>query len=70
MQCCVCDMRLRVTGGLAFLLRAQDASGDVWTGHRDGHVRVWSEASCRPVCQPKRVFHSDVRRAHCRLLSS
>lgn len=50
-------------GGLTLFLGLQDANGDVWSGHRDGYVRVWSELSCRPVCQAKRVFHSDIRRA-------
>lgn len=42
------------------LHRAQDITGNVWTGHRDGYVRVWGEASHNPVCAPYRAMHSDI----------
>lgn len=54
---------MNIWRSLQWELRAlqQAVSGDVWTGHRDGYVRVWSEQSRRPVCQAKRVFHSDIK---------
>ncbi|BDA45524.1 probable serine/threonine-protein kinase CTR1 at C-terminar half [Coccomyxa sp. Obi] len=42
------------------LVMAQDITGNVWTAHKDGYVRVWSEGSHHPVCAPFRAMHSDV----------
>ena len=39
----------------------QDIHGDVWTGHKDGYVRIWSESSYNPVCPPFKAMHSDIR---------
>ena len=30
-------------------METQDIHGDVWTGHKDGYVRIWSEVSHNPV---------------------
>ena len=43
------------------VLHPQDITGNVWTGHRDGYVRVWGEASHNPVCAPFRATHSDIK---------
>ena len=39
----------------------QDIHGDVWTGHKDGYVRIWSESSYNPVCPLFKAMHSDIR---------
>ena len=39
----------------------QDIHGNVWTGHKDGYVRLWSESSHNPVCPPFKAMHSDIR---------
>lgn len=33
----------------------------MWTGHKDGYVRIWSESSHNPVCPAFKAMHSDIR---------
>lgn len=41
-------------------MHLDDARGWVWTGHSNGNVCVWEEASRTPLCNASRAFHRQI----------
>ena len=42
-----------------------DALNNIWIGFRSGHLRVYSEASRRPICPSLRACQADITCGSC-----